>query len=851
MRIAVFYISLLVICSTVSALSQEIQDSLSAAVPKRNLDTTMVWKARTSAGLSLKTNRMTLDGGSKLEYQDITLEAHTIAIQLDSNELEATPTLDSSGHLLGVPRFSDGKEQFFGEKIGYNIRTKRGVIDVMETTVDGNYYGGDRIKKDGDNVFYIRDGYFTTCDHPNPHFYFKASRMKVVDGKRIYAEPLVMYVEDVPIAAIPFGVYVENEKGRRSGILLPEFYFAGAAGSNSRGIVFEDFGYYWAVSDYFDTQLTANIATKGGYKLTSNNRYALRDVLNGNLELSYGYSRFLSTDPYSEDWSVTSYHTQSFDPNTKLTASLRFLTSSFYTNTSSDLLERQDKNIFSDASLYRNLGDGATLSLNYRRTQNRETGRIVESRSPNIVVSLPRIQPFENIAPSSSWLSDVSLRYSATAARTYNKQRLEEEVLIQDSIEIVSRDSSWYTIGVQHRPSISISPKLGYFTVSPSIQYSEDWFFRKTEKLVADEELQTTVSNGFFRMPTWSAGLSIGTRLFGITQFGEGGIEAFRHTLAPTVSLSYRPDFSEADVGYYKEYVDPTSGDTVEYSVFEADNGFAPRGESQTLSLRLSNQFDIRVRDTDTADARTVRLFSLDLNTSYNVASDSLKLGNITASLRSNIAGILSVNASGTFSYYGQTFNSDRGSWNIVRTAASDLNQGILRPVRANLSLSGSFSDAGFTSTPEVEDVPSGDSAEFGSADARYNIRTEEQHTVDWYGERSPGYRPWNVPWDLSVTLSGTYAQPNPELSETSVSMFVRGGFDLTDTWAIDGSVTWNVSEAELVNPRIELNKKLHEWNLNLVWQPTGPAAGFRLSFRAASSLLQDLKIERRTGRVY
>lgn len=826
------------------------QDTLQSSVPTRTLDTTLTWKAHSGARLSLGDNVMELNGGSRLEYQSIELDAHTIRIRLDSSDVMALPQTDSAGHLLGVPRFSDGKEEFFGEQIGYNIVTKRGIIDAMESTVDGNYYGGERIKKDGDNLFYIRDGYFTTCDHPNPHFYFKASRMKVVDGKRIYAEPLVMYVEDVPIAAIPFGVYVENERGRRSGILLPEFYFAGAAGSNSRGIVFEDFGYYWAVSDYFDTQLTANVSTKGGYKLTSSNRYAIRDVLNGSLSLSYGYSRFFTTNPFSRDWSITSVHSQDIDPFTKVTSTLRFLTSSFYTNTSSDLLERQDKSVFSDASLYRNLGNGATVSINYSRTQDLENGTITESRSPNVNLTLPRVQPLAGIASRDSWLADISLRYSMNGTRTYNKRSVEHIVEQIDTTIVQERDSSWYTLSIEHQPSISISPKLGYFTVSPSFRYTESWFFRKTAVSIVESEVVEDVENGFFRLPTWSTGLSIGTRLFGIAQFGDGGIEAFRHTFAPTLSLSYQPDFSKPEMGYYEEYIDPTSGDTVSYSVFRADNGFAPRGESQSISLRLSNQFDIRVRNSDTAEAETVRLFSLDLNGSYNAAADSLKLGNLSATFRSNIAGLLAVNASGTFSYYGQRFLDE--SWKIVNTSASELQQGYLRPVRANISLSGSFSNKGFTSTPSVEDVDPRDSTnELSVIDDRFNRRGVETSTVDWIGNNSPGYRPWNVPWDISLTLSGNYTQANPDVSETSLSMFIRGGFDLTETWAIDGSMTWNMSEGELLNPRIELNKRLHEWNLNLVWQPVGPAAGFRLSFRAASSLLQDLKIERRTGRVY
>jgi LptD protein len=46
---------------------------------------------------------------------------------------------------------------------------------------------------------------------------------------------------------------------------------------------------------------------------------------------------------------------------------------------------------------------------------------------------------------------------------------------------------------------------------------------------------------------------SMNTRLFGTLRFKKGRLEAIRHTLVPSVSLSYTPDYSDPSFGYYQD----------------------------------------------------------------------------------------------------------------------------------------------------------------------------------------------------------------------------------------------------------------------------------------------------------
>jgi len=52
--------------------------------------------------------------------------------------------------------------------------------------------------------------------------------MKVMVKDKIVARPVYLYIADVPVFALPFGIF-PSERGRRSGIIGPAF------GESTRG----------------------------------------------------------------------------------------------------------------------------------------------------------------------------------------------------------------------------------------------------------------------------------------------------------------------------------------------------------------------------------------------------------------------------------------------------------------------------------------------------------------------------------------------------------------------------------------------------------------------------------------
>ena len=99
-------------------------------------------------------------------------------------------------------------------------------------------------------------------------------------------------------------------------------------------------------------------------------------------------------------------------------------------------------------------------------------------------------------------------------------------------------------IGGRHTIPISTSFNLlKYFTVSPSLNYDELWYFKKLsyrfDELQNGIEIDTT--NSFSRAWSYSTALAMSTRIYGTVFFKKGKIKAIRHVISPEISMSFSP----------------------------------------------------------------------------------------------------------------------------------------------------------------------------------------------------------------------------------------------------------------------------------------------------------------------
>ncbi len=843
------------------------QGSATFRKSKSSLDSTVHYYAKDSIVFNLNTMKMHLEGEAKLDYKEQKLEAERITFNLNYSTLFARGKEDTIGSIVGFPKFHDAGETFVGKTIRYNFKTKKGNITRGETEMSEGFYFGKKIKRITEKDLFVKDGYYTTCDASHPHYYFGSPEMKVVAKNKVFLDPIIFYVEDMPMFAYPFGLFFPSKSGRQSGIIIPAFFFSG-----NRGVVFENLGVYLALSEYYDTQFNVDLYSKGGYLLKNHTRWKLRNKFSGNMDLQYGNTRFSPDEEFTENFSLTLNHNQNINPQSKLNVGLNFKTQDFNRKTKWDYQSTVEQNIRSNASYNYSFDNGSNFSISYQRNQNIITKEF-DQTLPNFSYSLPNWRPFKSMISTGSswnWLRDISVSYSGSGLHSENKRLQIESITEADT---TYQDTSFQTTQrnyINHNPNISLSlPKIGYFNFRPSFNGRANNYFRRMTKTFdeTDSTVDETFERGFFTEYSYSLGVNVNTRLFGILKpkiFNIDkitGVKAMRHTYQPSVGFSYTPDLSDPSHNFYDTYYDPRSGQEVQYSRFEKDGGgIAPRQMRNMLSYSDVHKFEMKVDQGDTLEDKNIELMTMNLSTGYNLAADSLRFSDINMSFRAPSLGFLNFSGRAGFTLYddAQRINQTtgepiRGSYTKIDEFLISNAKGLMRMTTFGLNLSTNFSSKGVQVGRPGQQKGEDTTEKEKTLGERFTQREQyTPHKVDYFGDSSPGYSNVAIPWDASISMSFNYSRPYSRGDITRrLDLNLRFGFQITPTLKIDANGRYDLVNKELQTPTVNIRKDLHCWELTATWYPVGYNQGFHLRFAAKAPQLSDLKLERRSGPLY
>ncbi len=367
-------------------------------------------------------NKIYLQGDAKVVYQNLKLDAEKIMIDQDDKTMFAEgvlDTVDSEGNPIysGTPVFSErGEEPIQGTTLYYDFNTKRGKIGNGKTKMPPGYYKGEQIYKITDKTLLVEDGYFTSCEYiDHPHFYFRSPKMRVEVGEKVVARPVYLYIADVPLMVIPFGVF-PNKKGRHSGIVIPSY------GESAYGGRFlKNMGYYWAPNDYIDATFAADYYDKLGFTYSANFNYIIRYILNGRVSGFY-----LPTDPNRPElrnrWALQFSHTQTIDPTLRLAASGKFQSDGeLAKDYASDYNRRVDQILTSNLTLSKKwTGTKNSMQFSLSRTENLQTGTTTYT-APNLRFSRSQSSIYETITGEMprgerAWYQQVNFSYTGQAS---------------------------------------------------------------------------------------------------------------------------------------------------------------------------------------------------------------------------------------------------------------------------------------------------------------------------------------------------------------------------------------------------------------------------------------------------
>lgn len=843
-------------------------------------------------------NRVYFFGKGNVNYQKMNIQSNFMHINTDSSEVYAQYVLDSAGHPIAYPTFSDGNQHFESETMRYNFRSEKGYITGILTQQGQGFLMSDEAKRMPDNTMYIRGGRYTTCDnHLNPHFYLQLTRAKVVPDKNIVAGPAYMVMGGVPLYLIglPFGFFPFNEQ-RTSGLIMPSY-----GEEADRGFYLRGLGLYYAINDYVDLTARVDLYTKGSWGVSLESNYQRRYKYSGHLSAGYvstmrGDKQIPGDYSKSKDFNINWSHTQDpkVDPLRTFSASVNFSTSSYNHNSIETMYDpdRRAENTKGSSVSYSRRFTSIPLSLTAAlNIDQRSRDSTLSVSLPNLSISLSTIYPFKRKkrVGKERWYEKISMSYSGSFR---NSITTKENLILQSSL---IRD--WRN-GMQHSIPISASFDLfDYIRITPSLSYNAKWYTNRST-MRYDEEKQRLVdadtTYGFYHINDFSASLSTSTTLYGFYKpwkiFGDK-VQMIRHRITPSVSLSYTPDFGDPFWGYYRtvQYTTP-DGELHEepYSLYRNGIFGSPgRGKSGAISFSFSNNLEMKIRTLQSDSSGSEEGFKkislidqFDWRASYNMMADSMRWSNISASVSFRFSSSFALRLSGEFDTYLYDYRlSSNGKPIPFRVNKLRLlnGKGFGRLIGTGTGFSYQFNNQTWgklvelyrkifkkneQETPEAPiegDTPAPTNE--GSSPAQIGPEglagvgaiSRQRSQQEILGEHdADGYILWNFPWNFSFNYSMNlgYDRENFDIERREFryklthNLSFHGDFKPTKNWSFMFDANYNFDLKRITNMTLSISRDLHCWQLSASVIPIGPYKSYTITIGVKSQLLKDLKYQ-------
>ena len=828
---------------SVSLFSDTLKTSVdSIAEPKKSvIDAEITYQASDSI-VFFSNGKGFLYGAGTVNYQDIELKADYIEMDMDSAQVYAVGVADSLNNVNGNPVFKEGSDTYESHSIKYNFNTKKGYITHVVTQQGEGYVVGERTKKTEDDMLYMKDGRYTTCDnHEHPHFYLNLTKAKVKPKSWIVTGPAYLVIEDVPLPlAIPFGYFPFSDK-YSSGLLMPSY-----GDEMSRGFFLRDGGYYFALSDYFDAELRGDIYTKGSWGLKEASRYVKRYRYNGNFAANYKYNvigenglpKELRSE--SKDFAINWTHTQ--DPKANiyrtLSANVNFSTSSYARNDVNSLYNQQQlsENTKSSSIAYTQRFPDNPWTITTNLSANQRTSDSTINILPSLNFAMARITPLKrkNTVGKERWYEKIYLTYNS--AYTANILSKEDSLM-----NLLKQPKNWQNTFRQNAALSSSFSLLEYINITPSINYSDNFFFTGKEEernqsvyptasVIKDDKIDLNFAR---YQPRMNTAVSAQTKFYAFFKplFGKK-INMVRWVLTPSTGLSYSP-------GNFKDWQ------------AWKDAGLGAAGN---VNFSLDNNVEMKWATKDSTDTEVYKKISLidnfGLSASYNMMAEQYNLSNINANLRFKFTDKFGLSLTGQFDPYRYVNSNQRGdySWKISDGFKT---RRFPQLIGTSTSFGYSIGDNTFKKKQKKDEEKNTETVE--EEEKEKSLLAPKKDTRDLNEE---GYVKFSMPWNLGFNYNLRYSrkmgQDNyiPETGQFKMEfthdVSLNGDLTLSPKWRLSSSMSYDITNKNITYTNLNITRDLHCWSLTANLVPFGVYQSYMITIRVNSSMLQDLKYEQR-----
>ncbi|TKD59125.1 putative LPS assembly protein LptD [Flavobacterium sp. ASW18X] len=827
------------------------------------------YKAKDYVKLSQKDQKIYLYNEAEIYYQDTELKAGIIVMDYIKNEVYAGRIKDSTGVYTQNPYFKQGDNVVIPDSIRFNFDTQKALIWNSRTEQQAGLgsIGSDAMKvlaaitkKENDSVYFLKDGKMTTAkDTVDPDYYIKISKAKFVPGKKIIAGFSNMYLVDVPTPiALPFA-YFPLTSGRSAGLIFPTF-----TQDPNRGFSLQNGGYYLPISDYADISMMGDFFTNGSYGIRMQSMYAKRYRFRGNINFRFE-NQITSQKGFSDYSRSTLYNLQishsqdaKANPNSRFSASVNLGSSQYYTNSFNqiNIQNTQNNNLSSSITYSKTFPEYPSVNVNLTASHNQNTrSQEVNLTLPTLQASMERIFPFaKRDGIKKGIIQNVNFQYNV---RAENRIRTTDSLMFRPGMFDDAR------VGARHTLPISTNFKVAkYFSVTVGGNYEDVWSLETYQRGLDPEnpdsntEVVLDTISGFDRYNRYGLSASVGTTLYGTFNFGEDKkIQAIRHVVRPQIGWAYTPSFEQ----FYDSYTD-NNGEEVLYSRFEGTlNGAPSLNKANSVTFSLQNTLEAKVRDKDSTKLEPKKipiLSNLNFSTSYNFEADSLKLAPVSLNGGTSFLDKkLTLNFSGSLDPYTIDNNGRRINTLNVKNGGS-----LFRLTRASLNMRYSISSDMFGKDrkKDDEDDPAEEASDYyraasgGRTDdlfgAGFDQSRYQQKETDGDIE-NPVYGT-KIPWDFSLQFAAGYLNSNRQNQFNTASLMFSGNVQLAPRWDLGVSSGYDFVGKGFAQTQFRFSRQLKSFDLRFNWVPFGSNERWDFFIGISSSILSDLKYDKRSQRV-
>ena len=776
----------------------------------------------------------------------------------DANELNAEEIFIDWNNDILEARISDsvlpsingfGENPIFGQKMIFDLITKKGKIIKGETGINDSFYSGKTIIKDNEELYYIKNSLFTTCDLDHPHYYFHSNQMKMIPNDRIIAKPMILYIQELPIFYLPFAVFPNKNGDRISGWIMPSF-----GHKSSTGTYLDNLGYYYVIDDYSDYTFLFDIQDKRGVIINHEYRYKRKSgnhwynyYLDGYIDYENKYYLSELDDDISNifrsdsrkikniNWS----HQQSFDPTQHLIINYKYKSS--LDSKEINLNNRLDQNQLTSLS-YQKRWSRNSLSIGFEEYEDLfiPNPNSIEDiniykwfTGPRINFSLPQRKLIGN---GDRWYNDLYLSYNFSydhGKETFTKEAAYDLENPDDIIWSDNELSNTKKGSAKNLLQFTMSSSLGWLTLSPRLNIYEDWSMQY--KSWDAEFSEFRYYSKFNRRLTWNSSLTANTKVYGIIPIELGNLISIRHKLSPQITMNFSPDLSQKYADQFNQY--ELNGVIQEYDILADSYVNRVSDESKRITFSLNNTFQAKLNNKENITSK--RDF-LDINMTVDYNGNPINSTNIDGnqidgkkfSLIDSKWSFKKANGGELFFIHMQhdMYDDDDEINNTLLFKKGKLPE--LEYLRFQMSSNYRLNGTTINSMNNEND-----NLDVIADTTNYNSIL----TMDEYKPKIGNHEIWRS--DLNISIQGNYNIEEEKVEFNYFNLDTYNTIHLTKNWLFTYATGINLMDMKIKSQSLKFYRQLHCWEFMFTWWPDGYSKGFQLSINVKHPDLKDIRV--------